>query len=106
MKKIKRCRVTFYVTTKHPAEQMYLCGELRNAGLWIAKSATKMRLTDKGWCAVKMLPVGASFEYKFLRDADWSAVEKGIWGEEVANRTIVAQKGLVVVDEVPNWRMD
>ena len=102
----KKCRVIFYATTPQPADQLYLCGEPHNAGNWDAALAKPMKWTDKGWRAIKILPVGEVFEFKILRSRSWQDVEKGIWGEEIANHAIVAQKGLVVEMDIPNFRLD
>ena len=103
-KKKKYCRVTFYAHPREAVEEMYLCGENHASGEWVAELATKMTLTDKGWRAIKVLPVGEPFEFKVLRINSWYGVEKGTWGEEIPNHVIVAEKGLVVDMDIPNFR--
>ena len=43
-----------------------------------------------------MLPVGEFIEYKLLGGKDWSLAEKGIWNEELGNRSFTANKKEVV----------
>ncbi|MBQ4443829.1 MAG: hypothetical protein II896_04110 [Clostridia bacterium] len=111
MKKSKQqkkqlCRVTFYAHPREAVEEMYLCGENHASGLWDASSATKMKPTEQGFRAIKVLPVGEPFEFKVLRTNDWSGVEKGVWNEEIPNHVIVAYKGLVVDMDIPSFRKD
>ena len=102
----KLCRVFLYAHPREQVEEMYLCGENRASGAWDAALATKMKLTEDGWRAIKMLPVGSTFEFKVLRDKSWHGVEKGTWGEEIPNHVITAEKGLVVHMNIPNFRQD
>lgn len=102
----KICRVILYAHPREAVEEMYLCGVNHASGEWDAKLATRMKWTEQGWRAIKMLPVGEAFEFKVLRAPDWHGVEKGTWGEEIPNHVIVAEKGLVVHMDIPNFRKD
>lgn len=101
--KPKKCRVTLYAIPQEPVEQLYLCGDTHSAGEWDANIAKPMKLTDKGWRAIKVLPVGSVFTFKILKGKDWKDVEKGYWKEEIANHAIVAEKGLVVTMPIPTF---
>lgn len=102
----KLCRVILFAHPREDVEQMYLCGETRSSGEWIAEAATPMKRTPEGWRAIKYLPVGSTFRFKVLRDNSWHGVEKGTWGEEIDNHVITAEKGLVVHMNIPNFRQD
>lgn len=102
----KRCRVILYAHPREEVQQMYLCGVNRASGEWDANLAKPMRLTEEGWRAIKILPVGQPFEFKVLCSKDWRGVEKGIWNEEIGNHVIVAEKGLVVHMDIPSFRKD
>ena len=99
----KKCRVILYAIPAQPVEQMFICGEIHSAGEWDATLAKPMKLTDKGWRAIKILPVGSTFAFKVLSDRNWDAVEKGTWREEIPNHVIVAEKGLVVTMPIPTF---
>ena len=99
----RKCRVYLYAIPAQPVEQLYICGDIHSAGSWDASIAKPMRLTEKGWRAIKILPVGSEFSFKILRDQTWAAVEKGTWREEIPNHVIVAQKGLVVTMPIPTF---
>ena len=103
LKSGKKCRVILYAIPQEPVEQMYICGEIKSAGEWNATVAKPMKLTDKGWRAIKILPVGSVFAFKVLKGQDWKNVEKGTWREEIANHEIVAEKGLVVTMPIPTF---
>lgn len=100
---VKKCRVKFVLTTQFEVGSIYLCGATANAGGWDAAKATAMKHTEEGWVCIKYLPVGCAFEYKFLAGSEWEKVEKGLWFEEIGNRVCVAEKGLVVVGDVPHF---
>ena len=102
----KMCRVTLYAHPREDVEQMYLCGENHASGEWNATLATKMKKTEEGWRAIKVLPVGGEFHFKVLCAPDWHGVEKGTWCEEISNHVITAEKGLVVHMNIPNFRKD
>lgn len=99
----RKCRVYLYAQPAQPQQQLYICGDIPSAGEWNAAIAKPMKLTDKGWRAIKVLPVGSAFSFKILRDRTWAAVEKGTWREEIDNHVIVAQKGLVVTMPIPTF---
>ena len=104
--KKKLCRVTLYAHPREAVEEMYLCGINHASGEWDATLSSRMKWTEQGWRAIKLLPVGEPFEFKVLCSRDWHGVEKGIWGEEIANHVIIAEKGLVVHMDIPNFRKD
>lgn len=100
----KKCRVVLYAQPKDPVDRLYICGEIHSAGEWDAAKAKPMKYTDKGWRAIKILPIGSVFAFKILKGQSWQNVEKGTWGEEIANHEIVAAKGLVVTMPIPSFR--
>ena len=51
----------------------------------------------------KQFDADANVEFKVLAGKTYDAVEKGVYGEEVANRTFTATKGLSVEAEVANF---
>ena len=102
----KKCRVIFYAHPRESVEEMYLCGVNHASGEWHPEQSTRMKWTENGWRAIKILPVGEPFEFKVLCAKSWTAVEKGIWGEEISNHVVVAEKGLVVHMDIPNFRKD
>ena len=104
--KKKTCRVTIYAHPREEVQEMYLCGENHASGEWNAEFSTKMKLTSNGWRAIKVLPVGETFEFKVSRTNSWEGVEKGTWGEEIPNHIIVAAKGLVINMDIPSFRKE
>ena len=69
------------------------------------KKAVKLNFDEetKTFSVSKMLPVGETIEYKLLGGKDWSLAEKGIWMEELGNRSFTANKKEVVEVIVTNF---
>ena len=88
-----------------PAEELYLVGSTKNLGAWDAAKAIKLEFCAEcnAYHTTKMLPAGEVVEFKVLSAKDWANVEKGVYGEEVANHSFVAEKGLVVEVSVSNF---
>lgn len=91
-----RVRVSFTVAPKSYCENLYIVGSTSNLGCWDVKKATQLRFCEEcqKFVVTKILPEGETVEFKFVTVKDWNGVEKGIWREEICNRTIVPVKGL------------
>jgi ribosomal protein L31 len=96
-------KVTIKVVSK--ASKLFLVGSTKNLGAWDAKKAVELEYCEKcgAFFTDKLLPAGEVVEFKVLTAKSWDNVEKGAWGEEVANHSFVAEKGLEVVVEVNNF---
>lgn len=96
-------KVSIKVVAK--AEKLYIVGSTKNLGEWNPKKAVELEYCDKcnAFYTEKLLPAGEVVEFKVLNGKDWANVEKGTYGEEVANHSFTAQKGLEVVVEVNNF---
>ncbi len=97
-------KVEFKVVA-HNANKLFLTGSSNNLGAWNPDKAVECDFCDKcgKFSASKMFKEGEVVEFKVLKDRTFDAVEKGAWGEEVANHSFVASKGLVVELEVLNF---
>ena len=79
------------------ASKLFIVGSTNNLGAWDAKKAVELKATEAGkFEASKKFDANSTVEFKVLSAKDWEAVEKGIWGEDLANHTFTATKGLVV----------
>ncbi len=96
-------KVTIKVVSN--ASKLFIVGSTKNLGAWDAKKAVELEYCDKcgAFFTDKLLPAGEVVEFKVLTAKNWDNVEKGVWGEEVANHSFVAEKGLEVVVEVNNF---
>lgn len=96
-------KVTIKVVSN--AQDLYIVGSTKNLGEWDAAKAVKLEYCAEcnAFYTTKMLPAGETVEFKVLTAKDWANVEKGSYGEEVANHSFVAAKGLDVVVEVYNF---
>ena len=93
-------KVTVKFVVKTNAKAAYVCGSTENLGSWDAKKAVALTNTDGVFSVSKQFEAGSTVEFKVLAGKTWDKVEKGNWGEEVANRSFVAAKGLTVEAEV------
>ena len=98
-------QVTVSIKVNSNAKNVYIVGSTKNLGEWDAKKAVELEYCDKcgAFFTDKLLPAGEVVEFKVLTAKDWANVEKGAYGEEVANHSFVAAKGLEVVVEVNNF---
>lgn len=94
-------KVTFIVHSS--AKSLYLVGNTKNLGEWDPKNATKLEKEGDVFTTSKLFENLSTVEYKFLKDKSYDYVEKGEYGEEVQNRSLVAVKGLKVEDTVENF---
>ena len=80
------------------ADELYLIGNIAGFGAWDASKAKKM--TKKGDVFTANVPVkaGELVEFKVSAAPCWSKVEKGIFGEELANHAIVIDSDKKVVE--------
>ena len=90
------CKVVFNV--KAPSQEVYLVGSVKGLGNWNVENAVKLTYNEETetFTVAKMLPVGEFIEYKLLGGKDWSLAEKGIWNEELGNRSFTANPKEVV----------
>lgn len=86
-------------------KEVYLVGNVAALGEWDAAKGVKLSYCEECGCytASKLLPVDANVEFKVLAGKNWDAVEKGAYGEDVANHAFVATKGTKVEIEVLNF---
>lgn len=91
-------QVTVKFNVKSNAK-VYICGSTDNLGAWDAKKAVEV----KDGALSKKFEEGTVVEFKVLAKKCWCAVEKGANGEELANRTFKATKGLVVDVDAYNF---
>ena len=91
-----RVRVKICVAPKTNCEELYIVGSTSSLGYWDVKKATKLTYCEEcqKFVVTKFLPAEEVVEFKFITAKDWNNVEKGIWREEISNRTIVPTKGL------------
>ena len=99
-----RVKVEFKVVAKG-ASELYLVGSSDNIGNWNEKKAVKFDYCDKceKFTTSKLFEEGEAVEFKVLKAKNFDAVEKGYQGEEIANHSFVASKGLVIEFEVFNF---
>ena len=81
------------------AKKLYVVGSTKNLGEWNPKNAV---LVEEGVVS-KQFAAGEVVEFKVLSAKKWDNVEKGAFGEEVANHSFVAAKGLVVEVNIENF---
>lgn len=86
-------------------DELYLVGNIPALGEWNAAKGVKLTYCAEcgRYTASKLLPADANVEFKVLAGKTWDAVEKGAWGEDVANHAFVAAKGTKVEVEVLNF---
>lgn len=89
-------KVRFSVSPKTHCENLYIVGSTSSLGNWNPKKATQLKYNEEtnSYVANKFLPLEEVVEFKFVTMKDWNGVEKGIWREEISNRTLVPTKGL------------
>ena len=94
-------KVEFLV--KSPVKgDLFVVGNVTALGAWDPSKGVKLSYCEECGCytASKLLPVDENVEFKVLAGKTWDAVEKGAWGEDVANHAFVAAKGTKVEVEV------
>lgn len=94
-------KVTFNV--KANAKTLYLVGSTKNLGEWDPKNAVKLEKNGDVFTTSKLFENLSTIEFKFIRGKSYEYVEKGEWGEEIQNHSVVAVKGLVVDITVNNF---
>ena len=104
MKEARYCFVTINMTTRLPQNTVLLSGNTANLGYWEpSKAKVCKKIDDTHFSARCRFEIGASVEFKFVFESDWTSVEKGMWIEEIRNHNLVAEKGLVINIDVYNW---
>lgn len=102
--KAAAAQVTVTIKVEANAEKVFVVGNTANLGAWDAKKAVELKAVEAGKFEVsKKFDADAVVEFKVLAAKNWDAVEKGIWGEDLANHTFTATKGLVVEAGVSNF---
>ncbi|MDE7263567.1 MAG: hypothetical protein K2N64_02775 [Anaeroplasmataceae bacterium] len=97
-------RIEFLV--KSPIkEELYIVGNVPALGDWNPAKGAKLSFCEECGCytASKLLPIDSNVEFKVVAGKSWEHVEKGTWGEEVANHAFVVAKGTKVEIEVFNF---
>lgn len=100
-----KVRVKICVAPKTNCEELYIVGSTSSLGYWDVKKATKLKYCEecRKFVVSKVLPVDETVEYKFITAKNWNNVEKGIWKEEISNRTLVPVKGLKLDLTIENF---
>ncbi len=83
---------------------VYLVGDLSVLGSW--EPSAGIPLNWEGglmWSTSVILPSDQLFEYKYVLDQTWDLVEVDAMGNDVPNRTGMAEEYLVISDEVAGW---
>ena len=96
-------KVTVKFVVKANAKKAYVVGNTENLGAWDAAKAVALTKENDVFTLSKQFDADANVEFKVLAGKTYDAVEKGVYGEEVANRTFTATKGLSVEAEVANF---
>lgn len=104
--KVKKVKIAFNVNACPCHKVVYICGNIAELGEWDASKAVKLEFSADANCYVvsKMLPEGVNVEYKVLADKDWSHVECGSNGSEVANHSFSVAKGHVEIVSVESFK--
>lgn len=104
-KKVSSTKIEFYITSVHEVKELYLVGSDFKLGAWDETKALKLEFVPEKnvFYASKMFPVGTTVEYKILAGKSWDNVEKGYYGEEIANRCFIVEKGLKVEATASNF---
>ena len=91
-----KVRVKICVAPKTNCEELYIVGSTSSLGYWDVKKATKLKYCEEcqKFVVTKVLPVDETVEFKFITARNWNNVEKGIWKEEISNRTLIPVKCL------------
>lgn len=77
-------------------ENLYICGNCAKLGNWNPEKAVPLKKTKCGnFRLSRKFPVDSHIEYKLLAGKDWKYVEKGIYGEEIANHSQVVEGNTV-----------
>ena len=105
---MSRVRVRFSVSPKTHCDNLYIVGSTSNLGNWEPSKATQMKFNveTNSYVCTKFLPVNEVVEYKFITVKSWIGVEKGIWNEEISNRTIIPSKGLLLELTIETFRQN
>ena len=103
-----RVKVSFSVQPKTPCDNLYIVGSTSSLGNWDPKKATQLKYNEEtnSYVVNKFLPLEEVVEYKFVTMKDWVGVEKGIWNEEINNRTVVPTKGLKLDLTIETFRQN
>ena len=97
-------KVTIKVSAQG-TDKLYLVGSTANLGNWDPKDAVKMDfcVACGKFTVTKLFAEGTTVEFKVLKAKNYDGVEKGTWGEELENHSVVATKGLEVEVAVYNF---
>ncbi len=93
-------KVTVKFVVKANVEKAYIVGNTSNLGEWNPKKAVLLNKEDGVFTTSKQFEENTNVEFKVLADKTFEAVEKGVYGEELENRTFTATKGLKVEAEI------
>ena len=87
------CAVTFTAVLNRAdlADKLYICGNDAKLGGWNAEKAVALTKKGEGTFSKSIkLEKGSKIEFKILKAKCWDSVEKGMFGEEIVNHTVVA----------------
>ena len=82
-----------------------IVGSSQELGNWNDKSSVELKYCSdcQKYKIAKMLEVGSSHEFKVIANKSWENVEKGTYGEDVANHAFIANKGTKVEINIPRF---
>ena len=104
----KVCCVTFHVENKtdKDVDCIYICGNHAKLGNWNPAKALKVKKENGVFRIVRRFNEGETLEYKVLCKPNWEGVDKGMWGEEIVNHTVVVERATQSAVTVYNWRQN
>lgn len=94
----KNTKVEFKVSVSQDVEHVYVVGSVKALGEWDATKAVELEKCEEcgKFTVSKLLPVGETVEFKVLSSKTWDAVEKGNFGEDVENHSLIVEPKLTV----------
>ncbi len=83
-------------------EAVHVTGSVPELGSWDPAGRAMTRLDASRFLLRVRLPLGLAVEYKYTRGS-WATVEKRLDGSERPNRSAVADRDLLIADDVEAW---
>lgn len=85
-----------------PGDIIYVAGDFQGWNPGDPNFALQKNNEDKWMIVLDAMTQGTTIQFKFTR-GDWGTVEKGIFGEEIPNRTYTFGNGDIVGINIYNW---
>lgn len=105
--KTAKHKITFEVLLYEAAvdaQDVYVVGNIAELGGWDAGKGLKLAYKNGKYTGSVNVLAGTTIEYKISNTLNWVGVEKGIWGEELCNHTVIANSDYTDVAGVSNWK--